>query len=649
MSMTAPQNRSSVSRKTTTSGSVCPEVDRRAVSSVCDMKSMRYAGGAPNDLFGCFTQRRPSGTFRPSLERGLLVHIQGCRTLALVSTLTRRQLLYRAGTAAAAALAAEGGIAAAARGAPTVLVIGGGLAGLSATRSLRHRGHHVRLFEASDRLGGRVWTLRGFLAGGQVSEHGGEFVSSEHSAMRGLARKFGLGLENTLSYPAGTRDRYYFDGGRYPLARGRRPTGPRSSRSSARRCGRPAIPTTYRPPHGRRARARPDDGRGVDRAVAPGRARLAARRARRQLVRRRVRRRHRPPERAQHRLPARVRHPPRLLAGRHRREVPRPWQERPGARRARRGHPRRGRRDGRRAASRSAAGRAARASARSRGAAAPTSRRRPTASSSRSRSRCSAASTSRGPASRRGSSTRSTTCRWGRTPSCTSSSASATGIGADSDGTTYADTGYESCWEATTAEPGRQGVLVQYTGGRLGRFPGMPAHGPARAGARPPVPAPAPAGAPRRRGALERPRPGSTTGRRIRGRTAPTATGAPATTPASPGTRACPRARSISPASTRRSTSRATWRALSAAAAARPARSAETKNARLDARATRPAGQLRDGRGRGVVPPGDSIVHARRGGYPQTGGSEKRARQRLTCAHGVRAERDGGRMPGPNP
>jgi Flavin containing amine oxidoreductase len=47
------------------------------------------------------------------------------------------------------------------------------------------------------------------------------------------------------------------------------------------------------------------------------------------------------------------------------------------------------------------------------------------------------------------------------------------------DGTTYADTGYESCWEATTAEPGRQGVLVQYTGGRLGRFPGMPAHGPA--------------------------------------------------------------------------------------------------------------------------------------------------------------------------
>jgi monoamine oxidase len=133
-----------------------------------------------------------------------------------MATLTRRQLLQRAGAGAAAALVADGG-AAAARGAPTVIVIGGGLAGLSAARSLVHRGHRVRLYEASDRLGGRVWTLRGFLAAGQVTEHGGEFISSEHTAMRGLAEKFGLRLENTLRYPAGTRDVYHFDGGVYPL------------------------------------------------------------------------------------------------------------------------------------------------------------------------------------------------------------------------------------------------------------------------------------------------------------------------------------------------------------------------------------------------------------------------------------------------
>jgi hypothetical protein len=30
-----------------------------------------------------------------------------------------------------------------------------------------------------------VWTLRGFMAAGPVTEHGGEFISSEDTAMRG--------------------------------------------------------------------------------------------------------------------------------------------------------------------------------------------------------------------------------------------------------------------------------------------------------------------------------------------------------------------------------------------------------------------------------------------------------------------------------
>src|SRR5512133_3660847 len=60
MSMTAPQNRSSVSRNTTTSGSVCPEVVRRAASSVCDMEVLA-CGGRPDDRIRLLLSTSPTG------------------------------------------------------------------------------------------------------------------------------------------------------------------------------------------------------------------------------------------------------------------------------------------------------------------------------------------------------------------------------------------------------------------------------------------------------------------------------------------------------------------------------------------------------------------------------------------------------------
>jgi monoamine oxidase len=79
--------------------------------------------------------------------------------------LTRKRLLQRGGAAAAAVAGASvwaGGARAAAKAAaPRIAVVGGGLAGLVSTYRLKQAGYVAELHEASTRLGGRCWTIRG--------------------------------------------------------------------------------------------------------------------------------------------------------------------------------------------------------------------------------------------------------------------------------------------------------------------------------------------------------------------------------------------------------------------------------------------------------------------------------------------------------
>jgi monoamine oxidase len=79
-----------------------------------------------------------------------------------------------------------------------VLILGAGLAGLAAARELTRRGADVRVIEARDRVGGRVWTIRDGFAQGQHAEAGGELIDEGHLRVRALAREERLPLVPVL-------------------------------------------------------------------------------------------------------------------------------------------------------------------------------------------------------------------------------------------------------------------------------------------------------------------------------------------------------------------------------------------------------------------------------------------------------------------
>jgi monoamine oxidase len=73
-----------------------------------------------------------------------------------------------------------------------VIVVGAGLAGLSAADELRSAGHDPVVLEARDRVGGRVWSRE--LPNGAVVEMGAEFILPGSSVTRELVGRLGLGL-----------------------------------------------------------------------------------------------------------------------------------------------------------------------------------------------------------------------------------------------------------------------------------------------------------------------------------------------------------------------------------------------------------------------------------------------------------------------
>ena len=130
---------------------------------------------------------------------------------------SRREFLATGAAAAASVtLARCASLPPAPRGDARVIVIGAGIAGLTCAYRLRQAGVNVRVFEAQNRLGGRMFSLRGHFDDGQIAELGGELVDTGHTHLRRLAKQLHLPLDDLITDVPAETAVWFFGGRRRP-------------------------------------------------------------------------------------------------------------------------------------------------------------------------------------------------------------------------------------------------------------------------------------------------------------------------------------------------------------------------------------------------------------------------------------------------
>ncbi len=75
---------------------------------------------------------------------------------------------------------------------PRIAIVGAGIAGLNAALTLQDAGLSCSLYEASNRVGGRMHSDATTWTDGMVSEWCGEFIDGDHETLHALIQRFGL-------------------------------------------------------------------------------------------------------------------------------------------------------------------------------------------------------------------------------------------------------------------------------------------------------------------------------------------------------------------------------------------------------------------------------------------------------------------------
>ncbi|NEP07805.1 MAG: FAD-dependent oxidoreductase, partial [Okeania sp. SIO4D6] len=101
-----------------------------------------------------------------------------------------------------------------------VLIVGAGIAGLTAAYRLTQAGVPVNVIEASNRVGGRIRTRQKALGTPFAVELGGEFIYTEHTYLRSLIEELGLHLVDLQAVDENleTQETYFFEGRKVSLA-----------------------------------------------------------------------------------------------------------------------------------------------------------------------------------------------------------------------------------------------------------------------------------------------------------------------------------------------------------------------------------------------------------------------------------------------
>jgi len=126
---------------------------------------------------------------------------------------SRRKFLKQMALAAGAAALTPGmlSLASCGKSEDSIAIIGAGIAGLNAAYQLQKKDLRSTIYEASDRIGGRMFTLRDEFGKGITTDIGGEFVDITHADILELVNELGLSLYD-LRKDELARKTFYFGG-----------------------------------------------------------------------------------------------------------------------------------------------------------------------------------------------------------------------------------------------------------------------------------------------------------------------------------------------------------------------------------------------------------------------------------------------------